>query len=64
MTEKETLLRNITTVRETINQDWADLTSLSLSHDERTALREHIEQCVQDLKELTKRLNELTPESD
>ena len=64
MTEKEMLLRDIRTVRETINRDWADLiTSLSLSHDERTALRAHIEQCVQDLKGLIKRLDELTPKS-
>ena len=64
MTEKELLLRYIRTVRETINRDWADLTSLSLSHDERTALRAHIEQCVQDLKGLTERLDALTPESN
>lgn len=64
MTEKEMLLRDIRTVRETINRDWANLiTSLSLSHDERTALRAHIEQCVQDLKGLIKRLDELTPKS-
>jgi hypothetical protein len=64
MTEKEMLLHEIRTVRETINRDWADLiTSLSLSHDERTALRAHIEQCVQDLKVLIKRLDELTPKS-
>jgi len=62
MTEKEMLLRDIRKVRETINRDWANLiTSLSLSHDERTALRAHIEQCVQDLKGLIKRLDELTP---
>jgi hypothetical protein len=34
---------------------------LSLSHDERTALRAHVEQCVQDLKELT---DELTLKSN
>ncbi|HVO95364.1 MAG TPA: hypothetical protein VMT22_21085 [Terriglobales bacterium] len=62
MTEKEMLLRDIRTVRETINRDWADLTRLSLSHDERTALRAHIEQCVEDLKGLTKRLDALTSE--
>jgi hypothetical protein len=50
MGEKEVLLRGIRKVRETINRDWADLTHLSLSHDERTALRAHIERCVQDLK--------------
>lgn len=59
MTEKEMLLRDITAIRQTINRDWADLTSLSLSHDERTALRAHIEQCVQDLKGLVERLDEL-----
>jgi hypothetical protein len=58
MTEKEMLLRDIRTVRETINRDWADLTHLSLSHDERTALRTHIEHCV------TERLDALTPESN
>lgn len=63
MTEKEMLLRDIRTVSQTINRDWADLTHLSLSHDERTALRAHIEQCVQDLKGLTERLDGLTPKS-
>lgn len=63
MTEKEVLLRDIRTVRETINRDWADLTHLSLSHDERTTLRAHIERFVQDLKGLTERLDELTPKS-
>jgi hypothetical protein len=62
MTEKEMLLRDIRTVRETINRDWADLTHLSLSHDEQTALRAHIERCVEDLKGLTERLDALTPE--
>jgi hypothetical protein len=62
MTEKEMLIRNIGAVRETINRDWDDLTHLSLSHDERTRLRAHIEQCVHDLKGLIERLNELTPE--
>jgi hypothetical protein len=65
MTEKEKLTRDIHTVRETINRDWADLTSsLSLSHDERNALRAHIEQCVQDLKGLIEQLDELTPKSN
>lgn len=59
MTEKEMLLRDIAAIRATINRDWADLTSLSLSHDERTALRARIEQCVQDLKGLVERLDEL-----
>ena len=65
MTEKEKLISDIRTVRETISRDWADVTSsLSLSHDERTALRAHIEQCVQDLKGLVEQLDELTPTSN
>lgn len=44
MTGKEILLSDIRAVREAINRDWADLASLSLSHDEGTALRAHIEQ--------------------
>jgi hypothetical protein len=65
MTEKENLIRDITTIRESINRDWANLSSiLSLSHDDRTAIRAHIEQCVQDLKELTKRLDRLPPDSN
>ncbi len=57
--EKEHLLSQIRAVRETINRDWADIAHLPLSHDERVALRTHIEQCVGDLKELTDRLDAL-----
>ena len=65
MTEKEKLIRDVTTIRESINRDWADLSSiLSLSHDDRTAIRAHIEQCVQDLKELAERLDRLSPDSN
>jgi len=64
MTEKQRLIRDIITLRDSINRDWADLTSLSsLSHDERTAIRGHIEQCVQDLQNLTERLERLPPGS-
>ena len=60
MTKKEKLTRDIVTLKELINRDWADLASLSsLSHDERTAIRAHIEQCVQDLKNLIERLERL-----
>ena len=60
MTERERLIRDIVTLRESINRDWADLASLSsLSHDDRTAIRTHIEQCVQDLKNLIERLEPL-----
>ena len=65
MTKKERLIRDIATIKESINRDWADLASLSsLSHDERTAIRAHIEQCVQDLKNLIERLERLPPGSN
>ena len=63
MTEKDILLRDIDTVKATINRDWHDITSLSLSHDERTALRAHIEHCVQELRGLLGRLDALSPAS-
>jgi hypothetical protein len=62
VTEKEHLLGHVRALRETINRDWADITHLPLSHDERVALRAHIEQCVKDLKELTDRLDALAPQ--
>jgi hypothetical protein len=65
MTEKEKLIRDITTIRESINRDWADLSSLlSLTYDDRTAIRTYIERCAQDLKELTERLDRLPPDSN
>ena len=64
MTEKERLIRDIVSLRELINRDWADFTSFSsLSHDERTAIRAHLELCIQDLKNLTERLERLPPGS-
>ena len=65
MNEKQRLIRNIATLRELINRDWADLFShSSFSHDERTAIRAHIEQSVQDLKEWSKRLDQVPPGSN
>jgi len=61
MTEQEVLFRDIATIKETINRDWVDLSSLSLSAAERAALRTHIDACVQELKNLIERLDELTP---
>ena len=43
MTEQEVLFRDIATIKETINRDWVDLSSLSLSAAERAALRTHID---------------------
>ena len=61
MTEQEVLFHDIATIKETINRDWVDLSSLSLSAAERAALRTHIDACVQELKNLIERLDELTP---
>jgi hypothetical protein len=64
MTEKKMLLRDIVAIKATINRDWADLKSLSLNHGERTALRAHIEQFIQDLKGLVERLDDLAAGSE
>jgi hypothetical protein len=59
MTEQEVLFRDIATIKETINRDWGDLTSLLLSATERAALRARIDACVQEHKDLIERLDEL-----
>lgn len=64
MTEKEILLREIATIKGTIDRDWGDLTSLSLSRDEHSALRVQIERCVQELNAPLQRLDDLPPESN
>ena len=65
MKEKQRLIRNIATLRESINRDRDDLFSQSpFTHAERTAIRAHIEQSVQDLKEWTRRLDQLPPGSN
>ena len=65
MNEKQRLIRNIATLGELINRDWANLFShSSFTHEERTAIRAHIEQSIQDLKEWTKRLDQLPPDSN
>ncbi len=65
MTEKETLLHHIATLKSSINRDWSDLTGPSaLNHDEHTVIKAHIEQCVQDLNSLYERLDRLPPPSN
>jgi len=61
MTEQEVLFRDIATIKETIDRDWGDLTSLLLGAAERAALRARIDACVQELKDLIERLDELPP---
>jgi hypothetical protein len=61
--EKDILLRDIARLQAAIDRDWLDIKSFSLCHDERTALREHIDQCVKDIKGLVDRLETLTGSS-
>ncbi|MBR1121384.1 zf-HC2 domain-containing protein [Bradyrhizobium lablabi] len=55
MTETEKLLRDIETLRTSMQLDWIDLAG-RLSPEERAGIREHLETCHADLKGLLKRL--------
>ena len=50
MTETEKLIRDIQTLRESIQIDWADLASNPLREEERKNIRMHIELCQIELK--------------
>ena len=52
MTDEDELGWKIDTVRESIRLDWENLASKSLIPDERKAIREHLEICTSDLKDL------------
>ncbi|MFA6163137.1 MAG: hypothetical protein WC685_06890 [Methylobacter sp.] len=56
MTSQEKLKRAIDTLRESIKLDWQDLASKQLTTDERHGLRQHIEWCNSELKNLYERL--------
>lgn len=56
MTETEKLLRDIQTLRESIQIDWADLDSNPLREEERKYIRAHLEACQAELKHLIDRL--------
>jgi hypothetical protein len=51
MTDKDKLLRDIDTLRESIRLDWVDLARLSLTQEERGGIRQHIELCFRELQE-------------
>jgi hypothetical protein len=55
MTETEMLLRDIETLRTSMRLDWHELAS-RLSPEEKAGIREHLEACAVDLKELLRRL--------
>jgi hypothetical protein len=55
MTETEKLLRDIETLRESIQIDWDDLHSNPLREEERNIVRTHLEACQAELKKLIER---------
>lgn len=56
MTEKEKLLRDIETLRESMRRDWKDLAALHLDPEDRAGIKKHIEWCQQELAELVAKL--------
>ncbi len=56
MTAKERLELNITTLRESVNNDWKDLASLNLTSDDRKDIRKHIAICVSEMAALLAQL--------
>jgi hypothetical protein len=56
MTETEKLLRDIHTLRESIQIDWAELNSNPLREEERREIRKHLELCQAELRALIERL--------
>jgi hypothetical protein len=56
MTEAETLIREIQSLRETIRREWFNIRLDALTHDDRVVIRDHIERCHADLKILLDRL--------
>jgi hypothetical protein len=56
MTETEKLIRDIHTLRESIQIDRGDLYSNPLREEERRELRKHLELCQAELKTLIERL--------
>ncbi len=50
MTEKQKLIREIETLRESIRTDWQDLATKPLQPNDRKEIRQHIDSCIADLK--------------
>jgi hypothetical protein len=63
MTEAETLIREIESLRETIRREWFNIRLDTLTHDDRVVIRDHIERCHTDLKILLDRLWNLADEN-
>jgi hypothetical protein len=56
MNQKEKLLRDIETLRESVRHDWRDLSAVQLSQEDRAGIKKHIQCCLAELKELEKKL--------
>ena len=56
MSEIAKLLRDIHTLRESIQIDWEELYSNPLREEERREIRKHLELCQAELKKLLERL--------
>jgi len=63
MTDKEKLLRNIETLRNSLNLDWADLGSKNLSGAERREIETHLDWCIEELRRLKNSMHQF-PRSD
>ena len=62
-TEAEKLIRDIKTLKESIQRDWHDLGTKNLSPGDRADIRKHIDSCDAELRDLRERLDSL-PESN
>jgi hypothetical protein len=63
MAEIQKLLRDIHTLRESIQIDWEELYSNPLREVERGEIRRHLELCQAELKTLIERLRSLEEDS-
>ncbi|MEN8820051.1 MAG: hypothetical protein ABF271_02990 [Abyssibacter sp.] len=56
MKQNVKIIRDITTLRESIRQNWKDLEALHLSDEEIEGIRTHIDWCQSELAELRDKL--------
>jgi hypothetical protein len=56
MTSQEKLQRDIDTLRESIKLDWQDIATKQLSPTEKQGIKQHIQWCTDELKNLYERL--------
>jgi hypothetical protein len=56
MIQKEKLIREIETLRESIRTDWLHLATKPLQQNDRKEIRRHIDSCIADLKNVLEQL--------